>query len=143
MLITRYGAGKVDKFLPGHIKAVQESGIPVTWQCDGVHGNGMVAPSNKYKTRKVEDIIQEILECMAVHKQKGSILGGVHLEVTGQKTVTECLGGAVAITEKGLEMNYETYCDPRLNYSQGIEVAFKLAYKILGEDETAKRARHQ
>jgi len=130
MIITRYGAGKVETYLPGHIQAAKECGIPVTWQCDAVHGNGIVAASNKYKTRKCEDIIKEILEVMAVHKRCGSILGGIHLEVTGQTTVTECLGGSVEITEKGLESNYETYCDPRLNYSQSIEVAFAAAREM-------------
>lgn len=130
MLITRYGAGKVADMLPGHIEAVKASGVPVVWQCDAVHGNGIVAASNKYKTRKCEDIIKEILEVMAVHKRCGSILGGIHLEVTGQTTVTECLGGSVEITEKGLESNYETYCDPRLNYSQSIEVAFAAAREM-------------
>mmetsp|Transcript_120223 Transcript_120223/g.336587 ORF Transcript_120223/g.336587 Transcript_120223/m.336587 type:complete len:428 (-) Transcript_120223:103-1386(-) len=126
VIITRYGAGKVEELLSGHIQAVKECGIPVVWQCDAVHGNGVVA-SNKYKTRKMDDIVQEIMQCMEVHKKNGSILGGVHLEMTGQKTVTECLGGCCAITEDGLTKNYETYCDPRLNYSQAIEAAFTLA----------------
>jgi 3-deoxy-7-phosphoheptulonate synthase len=145
VLITRYGAGKVEKMLPGHIQAVKECGIPVTWQCDAVHGNGIVAASNKYKTRKCEDIIQEVIEAMACHKRCGSILGGVHLEVTGQTTVTECLGGCIGLTEKGLESNYETYCDPRLNYSQSIEVAFAVAREMpsdgVSHEQQAKRAR--
>lgn len=127
MIITRYGAGKVEEMLTGHIQAVKESGIPVTWQCDGVHGNGIVAASNKFKTRRLEDILQEIMECMAVHKKCGSILGGIHLEVTGQTSVTECLGGCVGLTEDMLPQNYETYCDPRLNYAQSIEAAFAVA----------------
>jgi len=145
MIITRYGAGKVEDKLPGHIQAVKESGIPVTWQCDAVHGNGIVAASNKYKTRKYEDILKEILEVMAVHKRCGSVLGGLHLEVTGQTTVTECLGGSVGLTEKGLESNYETYCDPRLNYAQSIEVAFAAAREMPSDgkshEQQAKRAR--
>mmetsp|Transcript_85241 Transcript_85241/g.244761 ORF Transcript_85241/g.244761 Transcript_85241/m.244761 type:complete len:430 (+) Transcript_85241:83-1372(+) len=127
MIITRYGAGKVEEMLTGHIQAVKESGIPVTWQCDGVHGNGIVAASNKFKTRRLEDIVQEIMECMAVHKKCGSILGGIHLEVTGQTSVTECLGGCAGLTEDMLPQNYETYCDPRLNYAQSIEAAFAVA----------------
>jgi len=127
MIITRYGAGKVEEMLTGHIQAVKESGIPVTWQCDGVHGNGIVAASNKFKTRRLEDIVQEIMECIAVHKKCGSILGGIHLEVTGQTSVTECLGGCVGLTEDMLPQNYETYCDPRLNYAQSIEAAFAVA----------------
>jgi len=125
MLITRYGAGKVEGQLPQHIEAVKASGVPVTWQCDGMHGNGIVA--NGIKTRKAESVLAEILECMAVHKRCGTVLGGIHLEVTAQETVTECLGGCVNISEEDLTKNYETYCDPRLNYAQGIEVAFKVA----------------
>lgn len=126
-IITRYGAGKVRHLLPTHIEAVRETGVPVTWQCDAVHGNGVVAKSNGYKTRKVEDIFQEIIECIAVHKECGSVLGGIHVECTGQTTVTECLGGCIGLTEEMLTQNYETYCDPRLNYAQSIEVAFKVA----------------
>lgn len=129
MLITRYGAGKVEKMLTEHIKAVQETGIPVTWQCDAMHGNGMVAESNKLKTRKVEAVIAEILECIAVHQKCGSVLGGIHLEATAQP-VTECLGGSIGLTEQMLEANYETSCDPRLNYAQSIEVAFKVANEL-------------
>lgn len=126
MLITRYGAGKVEATLPGHIEAVKKSGIPVVWQCDAVHGN-VITASNKLKTRKVEDILSEITSCMKIHKEKGTILGGVHLEATGQKTVTECLGGCIGITEDGLLKNYETQCDPRMNYSQALETSFNVA----------------
>jgi 3-deoxy-7-phosphoheptulonate synthase len=126
MLITRYGASKIEEMLPAHIEAVKASGVPVVWQCDGVHGNGIVA-SNKYKTRKVEDVISEVIKAIAVHKKCGSVLAGVHLEVTGQETVTECLGGCIGMTEEMLTKNYETYCDPRLNYAQSIEAAFEVA----------------
>jgi len=126
MLITRYGAGKVEATLPGHIEAVKKSGIPVVWQCDAVHGN-VITASNKLKTRKVEDILSEITSCMKIHKEKGTILGGVHLEATGQKDVTECLGGCIGITEDGLLKNYETQCDPRMNYSQALETSFNVA----------------
>merc|ERR1712178_23214 len=95
----------------------------------GVHGNGIVA-SNKYKTRKFSDIMTEVTQCIAVHKRCGSILGGIHLEVTAQESVTECLGGCVGITEEGLTANYETYCDPRLNYAQSVEAAFKVANEV-------------
>jgi len=126
VLITRYGAGKVEATLPGHIEAVKKSGIPVVWECDAVHGN-VITASNKLKTRKVEDILSEITSCMKIHKEKGTILGGVHLEATGQKTVTECLGGCIGITEDGLLKNYETQCDPRMNYSQALETSFNVA----------------
>jgi len=137
MLITRYGAGKVEDMLPQHIEAVKVSGVPVVWQCDAVHGNGIVAKSNKYKTRQCSDVLAEIAQCIAVHKRCGSVLGGIHLEVTAQETVTECLGGCVNITEKGLEANYESSCDPRLNYAQGVEAAFRVAQEV----QSNKRAK--
>ncbi|CAE8698171.1 unnamed protein product, partial [Polarella glacialis] len=115
--------------LPGHIEAVKESGVPVTWQCDAVHGNGVVA-SNKFKTRLVNDIMTEMFEVMAIHKRCGSILGGIHLEVTGQCGVTEVVGGSMGLTEEMLVQNYETYCDPRMNYSQSIEAAFRVASEM-------------
>merc|ERR1712032_91146 len=130
MIITRYGAEKVEEMLPGHIEAVKATGIPVVWQCDAVHGNGVVAQSNKYKTRRVEDIWCEIVKCIGVHKQCGTFLGGIHLEFTGEETVTECLGGSVGLTEEMLTSNYETLCDPRLNYAQAIETAFKVAAAV-------------
>jgi len=140
MLITRYGAGKVEELLPIHIEAVKASGVPVVWQCDAVHGNGIVAKSNKYKTRYFNDVLAEISQVMAVHKRCGSVLGGIHLEVTGQETVTEWLGGSVNITEEGLTANYETYCDPRANYAQSIETAFRVANDMQSEAKRAKLA---
>jgi len=131
MIITRYGAGKVEEFLTQHIAAVKETGVPVVWQCDAVHGNGIVAKSNNFKTRRMDDIVAEVCECIAVHKKCGSILAGIHLEATGQETVTECLGGSIGLTEDMLPNNYETYCDPRLNYAQGIETVFKVAAEVL------------
>ena len=95
MIITRYGAGKVEEFLTQHIAAVKETGVPVVWQCDAVHGNGIIAKSNNFKTRRMDDIVAEVCECIAVHKKCGSILAGIHLEATGQETVTECLGGSI------------------------------------------------
>merc|ERR1712137_934949 len=129
-LITRYGAGKVEEMLPTHIKAVKATGVPVVWQCDAVHGNGIVAKSNKYKTRHMDDIVNEILQCIEVHRRCGSVLGGIHVEVTGQESVTEVLGGAIGLTEEMLTKNYETKCDPRLNYAQGIEMVFKFADEL-------------
>jgi len=127
MIITRYGAEKIEELLPGHIEAVKTSGIPVVWQCDAVHGNGIVAKSNNYKTRRFDDIVSEIIKCIGVHKKCGTVLGGIHIEMTGEETVTECLGGSVGLTEEMLTTNYETLCDPRLNYAQAIETAFKVA----------------
>jgi len=130
MIITRYGAEKIEAMLPGHIEAVKATGIPVVWQCDAVHGNGIVAKSNKYKTRHMDDVVSEIVKCIGIHKKCGTILGGVHLEFTGEETVTECLGGSVGITEEMLTSNYETLCDPRLNYAQTVETAFKIAAEV-------------
>jgi len=130
MIITRYGAGKIEEILPGHIEAVKATGIPVVWQCDAVHGNGIVAKSNNYKTRHMDDIVSEIMKCIGIHKKCGTILGGVHLEMTGEETVTECLGGCVGLTEEMLTSNYETLCDPRLNYGQAVETAFKVAAAV-------------
>merc|ERR1712066_579895 len=127
MLITRYGAGKVEDMLPTHIEAVKATGVPVVWQCDAVHGNGIVAKSNNMKTRHMDDIVAEIVQCVTVHRRCGSVLAGIHVEATGQETVTECLGGSCGLTEDMLPLNYETVCDPRLNYAQGIETAFKAA----------------
>jgi len=130
MIITRYGAEKIEAMLPGHIEAVKATGIPVVWQCDAVHGNGIVAKSNKYKTRHMDDVVSEIVKCIGIHKKCGTILGGFHLEFTGEETVTECLGGSVGITEEMLTGNYETLCDPRLNYAQAVETAFKVAAEV-------------
>jgi len=126
MIITRYGAGKVKSILPGHIKAVQATGVPVVWQVDGVHGNTKSAKGG-YKTRDINAVVAECLESLEVHRECGSILGGIHLEVTGQRGVTECIGGCCGLGEDDLPRQYETYCDPRLNYSQGLEAALRVA----------------
>merc|ERR1711862_534978 len=86
-LITRYGAGKVEDMLPTHIETVKATGVPVVWQCDAVHGNGIVAKSNGLKTRHMDDIVAEIVQCIKVHRRCGSILGGIHVEATGQENV--------------------------------------------------------
>jgi len=130
ILITRYGAAKVDELLPAHIKAVQEAGVPVVWQCDGVHGNTVTAAANKLKTRKFEDVMSECIKAIQIHRKNGTVLAGIHIEMTGQATVTECTGGCINISEDMLTNNYETYCDPRLNYSQSIEAAFVVAAEL-------------
>jgi len=127
VLITRYGKDKVEAMLPPHIKAVQEAGIHVVWQADGVHGNTVTAPTNKLKTRAYSDVVAECNKAVAIHKANGSVLAGIHIEMTGQKTVTECTGGCVNVLEEMLPNNYETYCDPRFNYGQAIEAAFAVA----------------
>jgi 3-deoxy-7-phosphoheptulonate synthase len=127
VLITRYGRAKVEALLPAHIKAVAESGVPVVWESDGVHGNTVTAAANKLKTRKFEDVMGELTAAIRIHRENGSVLGGVHIEMTGQETVTECTGGLANICEDMLTQNYETYCDPRLNFAQSIEASLVLA----------------
>jgi len=124
-IITRYGVKKVNELLPEHIKVVKALGIPVLWVCDPCHGNGIVT-DNGYKTRNIADIMSEIDQTIKIHKKEGSILGGVHLELTGEN-VTECIGGSEELQSHHLSTKYETFCDPRLNYTQSLDVAFLIA----------------
>jgi 3-deoxy-7-phosphoheptulonate synthase len=123
-LICRFGAGKVGEHLPALIDAVRRSARPVVWACDPMHGNTVTA--NGYKTRRFEQILQEVREFFDVHAAEGTHAGGIHLEMTGQ-AVTECTGGARAISETDLNNRYHTVCDPRLNAEQAIELAFLVA----------------
>ena len=124
-LITRYGNNVVGVHLPGHIKAVQDAGYPVVWSCDPCHGNTIVA-ENGYKTRRFDQILGELRQTIEFHKKAGSHLGGVHFELTGEN-VTECIGGPEDLSATDLPLKYTTFCDPRLNYAQSMEVAFLLA----------------
>jgi len=124
-LITRYGHDKIEAGLPPLVRAVKREGRPVVWSCDPMHGN-VVKAANGYKTRPFERILAEVRGFFAVHRAEGTHGGGIHAEMTGQN-VTECTGGAVAVTEQGLADRYHTHCDPRLNASQSIELAFLLA----------------
>ncbi|KAF7714436.1 Phospho-2-dehydro-3-deoxyheptonate aldolase [Penicillium ucsense] len=124
-LISRYGASKIAQYLPGHIAAVQASGHIPVWQCDPMHGNGKATPSG-VKTRHFTDILSELKQALEIHRQAGSFLGGMHLELTGE-AVTECVGGAAGLTEDGLGERYTTFCDPRLNEKQALELAFLVA----------------
>ncbi|KAK6905540.1 hypothetical protein I203_106369 [Kwoniella mangroviensis CBS 8507] len=132
-LIGRYGADKVDQFLPAHIDAVKATDHVVVWQCDAMHGNTKSSQTDpSLKTRHFVDVITEITKSMAIHREKGTILGGVHLELTGEVneegySVTECIGGSMELEDKDLSFNYRTHCDPRLNFEQGLDVAFLLA----------------
>ncbi len=123
--ITRMGAGRIRDALPPIIDTVQQAGGQVLWICDPMHGNGFESPTG-YKTRKFDDIIEEIRGFFEVHRQLGTIPGGVHLELTGSD-VTECLGGFEQIDEQALASRYESVCDPRLNHQQSLEVAFLVA----------------
>lgn len=126
-LITRYGASKVRDLLPQHIRAVEDSEYRrcVVWQCDPMHGNTLSTPAG-IKTRRFGDIYKELQETLAIHKEEGSYLGGVHLELTGD-AVTECLGGSEGLDEDDLSTNYTSFCDPRLNEKQALELAFLVA----------------
>ena len=138
-LICRFGADKIEAGLPPLIRAVEREGRKVLWSCDPMHGNTIKA-ANGYKTRPFERVVGEIKSFFAVHKGEGTHAGGVHLEMTG-KNVTECTGGARAISEADLHDRYHTYCDPRLNAEQAIEVAFLVAELLKAERRTAPTRR--
>jgi len=123
-LIARFGSDKVADHLPALIRAVQREGRNVVWSCDPMHGNTVTA--NGYKTRPFDRIMSEIRSFFTIHQGEGTYAGGVHLEMTG-KNVTECTGGARAISDSDLSDRYHTFCDPRLNAEQAIEVAFLIA----------------
>ena len=127
-LIARFGAGKVGDHLPRLIRAVQEEGANVVWTCDPMHGNTIKSASG-YKTRPFESVLREVHEFFGVHKAEGTIPGGVHFEMTGQD-VTECTGGVRAVTDEDLSDRYHTACDPRLNASQSLELAFLVAEEL-------------
>ena len=134
-LITRYGASKVRSLLPTHIKTVEgsEYARSVVWQCDPMHGNTR-STSTGIKTRQFTDILSELQETLAIHKEEGSYLGGVHLELTGE-AVTECTGGSEGLNEDDLSLNYTSFCDPRLNEKQALELAFLIAGHYRGEEK--------
>jgi len=130
-LICRLGADKVGDLLPPMVRAVKREGHAVVWSCDPMHGNTITSKSG-YKTRPFDRILQEVKAFFAVHAAEGTHGGGVHLEMTGQN-VTECTGGAHAITDEGLNARYHTLCDPRLNAEQAIEMAFLMADLLKAE----------
>jgi len=124
-LIARFGHDKVEAGLPALVRAVRREGHPVIWSCDPMHGN-VVKSDSGFKTRPFERIMAEVRGFFAVHRAEGSHGGGIHIEMTGQN-VTECTGGAIAITDAALGDRYHTHCDPRLNAAQSLELAFTLA----------------
>jgi len=137
-LICRFGADKAADHLPPLIRAVKREGRCVIWSCDPMHGNTVKAASG-YKTRPFDKIMSELRTFFSVHRAEGTYAGGVHLEMTG-KNVTECTGGARAISETDLHDRYHTYCDPRLNAEQAIEVAFLVAELLKSERLDRRRA---
>ena len=137
-LIARFGAGKVGDHLPRLIKTVQDMGANVLWTCDAMHGNTIKSTSG-YKTRPFENVLREVQEFFAIHRAEGTIPGGVHFEMTG-KDVTECTGGVRAVGDEDLSDRYHTACDPRLNASQSLELAFLVAEELTSMRDEQKRA---
>ncbi len=124
-LISRFGANKVFDKLPALIRAVEREGRSVVWSCDPMHGNTITSATG-YKTRPFDLVLSEVEDFFAVHRAEGTHPGGIHIEMTGSN-VTECTGGARAITEEELHDRYHTHCDPRLNADQSLELAFLVA----------------
>ncbi|EBA07200.1 class II 3-deoxy-7-phosphoheptulonate synthase [Sagittula stellata] len=139
-LIARFGAGKVAENLPRLVKAVQEEGAKVTWVCDPMHGN-TIKSATGYKTRPFDNVLREVREFFGVHEAEGTVPGGVHFEMTGLD-VTECTGGVREVTEENLSDRYHTACDPRLNASQSLELAFLVAEELTARRENAAAAAH-
>ena len=125
VLISRLGATKVEELLPPLVRAVRDSGRPVVWVCDPMHGNTFQASSG-HKTRHFDDILAELRGFFSVHRAEGTWPGGVHVELTGED-VTECLGGGQDVLDSQLDRNYLTMCDPRLNASQSLDLAYRVA----------------
>ena len=136
-LIARFGADKVEKHLPDLIRAVKREGRVVVWSCDPMHGNTIKSTSG-YKTRPFESVLGEVRRFMAVHQAEGTHAGGIHVEMTG-KDVTECTGGLRALRDEDLNDRYHTFCDPRLNAAQALELSFLVAEEI--KKEMASRPR--
>ena len=138
-LINRFGAGNVGDHLPKLIRAVQQEGFNVVWSCDPMHGN-TIKSATGYKTRPFDNVLREVREFFGIHKAEGSIPGGVHFEMTGLD-VTECTGGMRAVSEEDLSDRYHTACDPRLNASQSLELAFLVAEELSAMRSDAQTAK--
>ncbi len=136
-LIARFGAGKVAEHLPTLVETVEEMGAKVVWSCDPMHGN-TIKSATGYKTRPFDDVLSEVQDFFRIHREHGTIPGGVHFEMTGQD-VTECTGGLRALTDEDLSDRYHTACDPRLNASQSLELAF-LVNRLMRETGPDRRA---
>ena len=138
-LINRFGAGSVGEHLPRLIKAVEEEGANVVWTCDAMHGN-TIKSTTGYKTRPFDSVLREVREFFEVHNAEGTVPGGVHFEMTGAD-VTECTGGVRAVTDEDLSARYHTACDPRLNASQSLELAFLVAEELSARRNTLAQAK--
>jgi 3-deoxy-7-phosphoheptulonate synthase len=130
--ITRLGAGKVREALPPLVERVTRLGSPVGWICDPMHGNTFEAPSG-HKTRRFDDVLDEVTSFFQVHRALGTHPGGIHVEFTAED-VTECVGGGHEIVEEDLHQRYETACDPRLNRRQSLDLAFMVAELYRGQN---------
>jgi 3-deoxy-7-phosphoheptulonate synthase len=137
-LIARFGAGRVGDHLPRLVRAVEEEGAQVLWSCDPMHGNTIKSTSG-YKTRPFDSVLREVQEFFDIHNAEGTVPGGVHFEMTG-RDVTECTGGVRAVTEGDLSSRYHTACDPRLNASQALELAFLVAEELVGRRRSSREA---
>ena len=126
--ITRMGAGKIRDALPPLLEAVRDSGATPLWVTDPMHGNGITTPTG-YKTRRFDDVVDEVRGFFEAHRVAGTFPGGIHVELTGDD-VTECLGGSEMIDEATLATRYESLCDPRLNHMQSLELAFLVAEEL-------------
>ena len=133
MLITRFGAHRIGRALPPLIRAVRDAGVPVVWIADPMHGNTeSVVPSagawagKSVKTRKFAHILAEVEQTFEIHRMEGTVLAGVHVELTGEN-VTECTGGARGLSDDDLSRAYRSQVDPRLNYEQALELAMLIA----------------
>ena len=126
--ITRMGASKIGEVLPGLLEAAKSVELAPIWITDPMHGNGITTQTG-YKTRRFDDVVDEVKGFFAAHREAGTHPGGIHVELTGDD-VTECLGGSQAIDELGLETRYESLCDPRLNHQQSLELAFLAAEEL-------------
>lgn len=135
VLIARFGSEGVEAGLPPLVRAVKASGRNVVWSCDPMHGNTLTS-GNGFKTRPVDRILSEVRDFIDIVSSEGAHPGGVHFEMTGQD-VTECIGGAQAISESDLSSRYHTHCDPRLNGEQALELAFMIAEKLQGMSQVA------
>jgi 3-deoxy-7-phosphoheptulonate synthase len=128
-LISRMGAGKIREELPKLIEAAKETGSTPLWITDPMHGNG-ITTANGYKSRRFEDVMDEVMGFFEVHRALGTHPGGLHVELTGDD-VAECLGGSEMIDEATLAQRYESVCDPRLNHMQSLELAFLVAEQLV------------
>ncbi len=134
-LVCRFGAEHIGNHLPARIRGVTREGAAVVWSCDPMHGN-TIRSSVGLKTRPFDKILGEVRSFIDIHRAEGTHPGGIHLELTGQD-VTECTGGAIALSEENLRSRYHTHCDPRLNADQSLDLAFLIA-EGLKEERTAR-----